>query len=207
MSLQERFLKHCFDIFFAGTVLLLTWPILLIVSIAIKCTSEGSIIFRQKRVGKRGRSFDLYKFRTMYSVKDSDSTVTVRGDKRITPLGAHLRRWKLDELPQFWNVLKGDLSVVGPRPDVPGYADKLKGDDRIILTIRPGVTGPATLRYRNEEEILAQQPDPERYNDEVIFPDKVRINREYIQNYHFAKDIKYIIQTALGLDTQITQMK
>lgn len=194
----KKFLKRYFDIFFAGTLLFLTWPILLIVSIAIKSTSDGPIIFRQKRVGKCGRMFDLYKFQTMYSVKDSDPTITVRGDKRITPLGVHIRRWKLDELPQFWNVLKGDMSVVGPRPDVPGYADKLTGDDRIILSIRPGVTGPATLKYRNEEEILAQQPDPERYNNEVIFPDKVRINREYIQNYHFAKDIKYIIQTALG---------
>lgn len=201
MSLWEKFLKRCFDIFFAGAVLLLTWPILLIVSIAIKYASDDPIIFRQARIGKSGRIFDLYKFRTMYSVKNSDSTITVRGDKRITPLGTHLRRWKLDELPQFWNVLKGDMSVVGPRPDVPGYADKLTSDDRIILTIRPGVTGPATLKYRNEEEILAQQANPERYNDEVIFPDKVRINREYIQNYHFAKDIKYIIQTALGWDT------
>jgi lipopolysaccharide/colanic/teichoic acid biosynthesis glycosyltransferase len=198
MSLWEKFLKRCFDIFFAGTVLFLTWPILLIVSIAIKSTSEGPIIFRQARVGKRGRIFDLYKFRTMYSVKDSDSTVTVRGDNRITPLGVHLRRWKLDELPQFWNVLTGDMSVVGPRPDVPGYADKLTGDDRIILTIRPGVTGPATLKYRNEEEILAQQPDPERYNNEVIFPDKVRINREYIDNYSLMRDIRYIIKTAIG---------
>lgn len=198
LSLYERSLKRCFDIFSAGTVLLLTWPILLIVSIAIKCTSEGSIIFRQKRVGKRGRIFNLYKFRTMYSVKDFDSTVTVRGDTRITPLGTHLRRWKLDELPQFWNVLKGDMSIVGPRPDVPGYVDKLTGDDGIILTIRPGVTGPATLKYRNEEEILAQQPDPERYNDEVIFPDKVRINREYIDNYSFMGDIRYIIKTAIG---------
>ncbi len=198
MSLWEKFLKRCFDIFFAGTVLFLIWPILLIVSITIKCTSKGSIIFRQARVGKRGRIFDLYKFRTMYLVKGSDSTITVRGDNRITPLGAHLRRWKFDEVPQFWNVLMGDMSVVGPRPDAPGYADKLTGDDRIILSIRPGVTGPATLKYRNEEEILVQQPDPERYNNEVIFPDKVRINREYIQNYHFAKDIKYIIKTALG---------
>jgi lipopolysaccharide/colanic/teichoic acid biosynthesis glycosyltransferase len=134
----------------------------------------------------------------MYSVKHSDSTVTVRGDKRITPLGAHLRCWKLDELPQFWNVLKGDMSVVGPRPDVPGYADKLTGDDRIILTIRPGVTGPATLKYRNEEEILAQQPDLKRYNNEVIFPDKVRINKEYVDNYSFMRDIRYIIKTAIG---------
>lgn len=198
MSLWEKFLKRCFDIFFAGVVLLLTWPILLIVSIAIKCTSDGPIIFRQKRIGKRGRIFDLHKFRTMYSVKNSDSTVTVRGDKRITPLGVHLRRWKLDELPQFWNVFKGDMSVVGPRPDVPGYADKLTGADRITLTILPGITGPATLKYRNEEEILAQQPDPERYNDEVIFPDKVRINREYIDNYSFIRDIRYIIKTAIG---------
>ena len=198
MSLWKRFLKRSFDIFFSGTVLLLTWPILLIVSIAIKSTSEGPIIFKQKRVGRHGRIFDLCKFRTMYLVKDSDSTVTVRGDKRITPLGTHLRRWKLDELPQFWNVLKGDMSVVGPRPDVPGYADKLTRDDRVILTVRPGITGPATLKYRNEEEILAKQPNPERYNDEVIFPDKVKINREYIQNYSFWRDLQYIWQTMFG---------
>ena len=198
----KKLLKRCFDIFFAGIVLFLTWPILIIVSIAIKFTSDGPIIFRQTRVGKNGKIFYLYKFRTMYLVKDSVSTITVRGDKRITPIGVHLRRWKLDELLQFWNVFKGDMSVVGPRPDVPGYADKLSGDDRIILAIRPGITGPATLKYRNEEEILAQQSNPNRYNDEVIFPDKVRINREYIKNYQFFKDIKYIVQTAMGLDTQ-----
>ena len=194
----DRFIKLCFDMAFAASVLLLTWPVMLIAAAAIKSTSEGDVFFRQVRVGRKGRIFEVCKFRTMHMVKESESTVTVRGDERITSLGRVLRRWKLDELPQFWNVLKGEMSVVGPRPDVPGYADHLQGDDRIILELRPGITGPATLKYRNEEEILAAQPDPERYNDEVIFPDKVRINREYIRDYCFAGDMKYIIQTALG---------
>jgi lipopolysaccharide/colanic/teichoic acid biosynthesis glycosyltransferase len=126
---------------------------------------------------------------------NNGSTVTTANDKRITKSGRFFRRYKIDELPQLINVLKGDMSFVGPRPDVPGYADKLEGEDRIILTIKPGITGPATLKYKNEEEILAKVEDPVKYNNEVIWPDKVKINKEYIKNWSLKKDIEYILKT------------
>ena len=175
-------------------------PILLTVGVFIRIKmSGGPVIFKQNRVGQHGRLFTMYKFRSM-TVSHSGSSVSVRGESRITPLGAKLRKYKLDELPELWNVLIGDMSFVGPRPDVPGYADKLKGNNRRILLLKPGITGPASLKYRNEEEILAGQEDPQRYNDEVLFPDKVRINIEYLDNWSFWNDIKIIIYTILGKD-------
>jgi lipopolysaccharide/colanic/teichoic acid biosynthesis glycosyltransferase len=134
------------------------------------------------------------------TVNHSGSSISVKGESRITPLGAKLRKYKLDELPELWNVLIGDMSFVGPRPDVPGYADKLEGEDRRILLLKPGITGPASLKYRNEEELLAQQEDPQKYNDEVLFPNKVRINIEYLDHWSFWNDIKIIIYTLLGKD-------
>lgn len=139
----------------------------------------------------------MYKFRSM-TVSHGGSSVSVAGESRITPLGAKLRKYKLDELPELWNVLIGDMSFVGPRPDVPGYADMLEGNDRLILNLRPGITGPASLKYRNEEEMLAQVDDPQRYNDEVIYPDKVRINLDYYYHHSLLGDIKLIIQTICG---------
>jgi len=124
--------------------------------------------------------------------------VSVAGESRITPLGAQLRKYKLDELPELWNVLLGEMSFVGPRPDVPGYADTLTGEDCDVLKLRPGITGPASLKYRNEEDILAKMDDPLKYNDEVIFPDKVRINLYYLHHYSFIKDIEMIFATVLG---------
>ena len=175
-------------------------PILLTVGVFIRIKmSGGPVIFKQNRVGQHGRLFTMYKFRSM-TVSHSGSSVSVRGESRITPLGAKLRKYKLDELPELWNVLIGDMSFVGPRPDVPGYADKLKGNNRRILLLKPGFTGPASLKYRNEEELLAGQEDPQRYNDEVLFPDKVRINIEYLDNWSFWNDIKIIIYTILGKD-------
>ena len=155
------------------------------------------IVFTQKRVGRNGCLFTIYKFRTMV-VGHGGSSVSVAGENRITPLGATLRKYKLDELPELWNVLIGDMSFVGPRPDVPGYADALTGDDREVLLLRPGITGPASLKYRNEEELLATVENPQRYNDEVIFPDKVRINRYYLHHYSFWTDIKIILATVTG---------
>lgn len=178
--------------------LLVFMPILLIVAILIKVQMpKGPVIFTQKRVGRGGRLFTMYKFRSM-TVGHGGSSVSVAGESRITPLGAKLRRYKLDELPELWNVLVGDMSFVGPRPDVPGYADNLTGDDREVLRLRPGITGPASLKYRNEEEMLVRYPDPQRYNDEVIFPDKVRINRYYLHHYSFVKDIQMILCTVFG---------
>lgn len=192
------FVKYIFDRFVSLIGLLVLWPLLLLVAIVIKCKMpNGPVIFKQQRVGKNGRLFTMYKFRSML-VGHGGSSISVAGESRITPLGAKLRKYKLDELPELWNVLIGDMSFVGPRPDVPGYADMLKGSDREILRLRPGITGPASLKYRNEEELLAKQENPQKYNDEVIFPDKVRINRYYLYHYSFVKDIQIIICTVLG---------
>lgn len=190
--------KHLFDITFAFFGLLFLWPVLLIVAILIRIKMPGGpIIFRQQRVGKDGKLFTMYKFRSM-TVNHGGSSVSVAGESRITPLGEKLRHYKIDELPELWNILKGDMSFVGPRPDVPGYADKLQGEDREILKLRPGITGPASLKYRNEEELLATVDNPQLYNDTVIYPDKVRINLYYLKHYSFTADIKMIICTVLG---------
>ena len=189
--------KWIFDRTTALIGLLFLWPVLLVVAILIKCQMPGPVLFVQQRVGRNGKLFACHKFRSM-TIGHNGSSVSVAGEARITPLGAKLRRFKLDELPELWDVLIGNMSFVGPRPDVPGYADQLQGEDRIILTLRPGITGPATLKYRNEEELLATVADPQRYNETVIYPDKVRINRYYAEHYSFAKDIQMIVCTVLG---------
>ena len=221
-------LKYIFDRVVALIGLLFLWPVLVIVAILVKVKMPGGpAFFVQKRVGKDGKLFNCHKFRTM-TVKHNGSTVSVAGDSRITPLGAKLRHWKLDELPGLWDVLRGKMSFVGPRPDVPGYADKLEGDDRRVLELRPGITGPATLKYRLEDELLSnvrsivkgdtcsrfkvqgswlspeeidRMSDQELavwYNDNVIYPDKVRINLYYLDHYSFWKDIQMILCTVLG---------
>lgn len=190
-------LKWLFDRLAAFFGLLFLWPVLIVVAILIKIKMPGPAFFTQKRVGQYGNLFTMYKFRSM-TVRHGGSSVSVAGESRITPFGAKLRKYKLDELPELWNVLIGDMSFVGPRPDVPGYADKLSGKDRDMLNLKPGITGPASLKYRNEEEILATVDDPQRYNDEVIFPDKVRINLFYLSHYSFITDIKFIFCTVLG---------
>ncbi len=192
--------------------LLFLWPVLLVVAVLVKVKMPGGpALFVQKRVGKNGKLFNCHKFRTM-TVKHNGSTVSVAGDSRITPLGAKLRHWKLDELPGLWDVLIGNMSFVGPRPDVPGYADKLTGDDRDVLKLRPGITGPATLKYRLEDEMIAEyvaqkqkngdtrnaQDIAVEYNDNVIYPDKVRLNCYYYHHYSFVKDIQMILCTVLG---------
>ena len=195
---MQLILKYLFDRLVSLIGLLVLWPVFLVVAVLIRIKMPGGpVLFRQKRVGKDGRLFTMVKFRSM-TVGHGGSSVSVAGESRITPLGAKLRRYKLDELPELWNVLKADMSFVGPRPDVPGYADALTGDDREVLALRPGITGPASLKYRNEEEILASVEDPQKYNDEVIFPDKVRINRYYLHHYSFWMDIRLIVATVLG---------
>jgi lipopolysaccharide/colanic/teichoic acid biosynthesis glycosyltransferase len=176
------------------------FPVMLVVAVLIKIKMpDGNVIFKQKRVGQYGKLFTMYKFRTMIN-KHGGSPVSVKGENRITPLGATLRKYKLDELPELWNVLIGDMSFVGPRPDVPGYMDNLQGEDRIILSVRPGITCLASLKYRNEEEILARQTNPQEYNDQVIFPDKIRINKNYIQIRTFYSDLQIIFCTILRKD-------
>lgn len=214
-------LKIVFDKAVSLVGLIVLSPLLLIVALLIKWKMPGPILFRQQRVGHYGRIFTVYKFRTMtvkaeasVASRNSEATsIASQEQSRITPLGEKLRRYKLDELPELWNVLKGDMSFVGPRPDVPGYADQLKGEDREVLLLRPGITGPASLKYRNEEDILeaidkALQKGRsglpmgittvQEYNDNVIYPDKVRLNRYYLHHYSFIKDIKMIVCTVLG---------
>lgn len=224
-------LKYIFDRIISFIGLLFLWPVLLVVAVLIKIKMPGGpVFFVQKRVGKDGELFNCHKFRTMKLASPQPSpegkgasnwsTVSVAGDNRITPLGAKLRHYKLDELPGLWDVLRGKMSFVGPRPDVPGYADKLTGEDREILKLRPGITGPATLKYRLEDEMIADYicemkseelrvkngipvglTDQELavwYNDNVIYPDKVRLNLYYLKHYSFIKDIEMICATVLG---------
>lgn len=190
--------KWLFDRVFSLIGLILLSPLFVVVAILI-CVKmpDGPILFKQIRVGRYGKPFTLYKFRSMV-VDHTGSNVSVAGEARITPLGAKLRKYKLDELPQLWNVFIGDMSFVGPRPDVPGYADKLEGEESVILKLRPGITGPASLKYKNEEELLASVADPVKYNDEVIFPDKVKINMQYYYHWSFWGDIKYIAKTIVN---------
>jgi lipopolysaccharide/colanic/teichoic acid biosynthesis glycosyltransferase len=192
--------KNIFDRICSLFGLIISSPLLLLIAILIKLKmSEGNIMFSQKRVGQHGKLFTMYKFRTMTSAH-SGSTISIKGESRITPFGAKLRKYKLDELPELWNILIGDMSFVGPRPDVPGYADVLKGDDRKILDLKPGITGPASLKYRNEEELLSTIEDPLKYNNDVIFPDKVKVNLNYLENWSFFLDLKIIVFTILSKD-------
>lgn len=190
-----KFWKRVVDLIVALTGLLILAIPMAMIAVLIGVTSGRPILFTQDRVGKNGKIFRIKKFRTMTVQERNISSITIANDQRITQIGRFLRRWKLDELPQLWNVLVGEMSLVGPRPDVPGYADKLQGKYRRILKLRPGITGPATIAYCNEEAILAQVDDPIRYNDEVIYPDKVHRNLEYLKHCSFSKDLYYIWKT------------
>ncbi|MBQ0157386.1 MAG: sugar transferase [Bacteroidales bacterium] len=219
-------IKFIFDRVAAFFGLMIVWPLIAAVAILVRIKMPGGpAFFTQKRVGLDGKLFTIHKFRTMM-VKHDGSSVSVAGDARITPFGSTLRHYKLDEIPELWDVLVGNMSFVGPRPDVPGYADRLQGDDRIVLKLRPGVTGPATLKYRVEDEMISEfveklrasnyddsnlpfklpegvenmtdQQFAEWYNDNVIYPDKVRLNKYYYYNYSFWKDIEIIFATVLG---------
>ena len=205
-------LKWLFDRVVSFVGLLILWPVLLFVAILVKIRMpDGPVFFVQKRVGRNGELFNCHKFRTM-TVNHGGSTVSVAGDSRITPLGAKLRHYKIDELPGLWDVLTGKMSFVGPRPDVPGYADRLTGSDRDVLKLRPGITGPATLKYRLEDEMIAEyvkkqqekgdarsaQEIANEYNDTVIYPDKVRLNSYYYRHYSFIADLQMLFCTVLG---------
>lgn len=198
LSRRQALLKRGFDMGGALIGLTLTGWIMIIAAVIARIDTGMSGFFLQTRIGRYGKPFRVIKIRTMRPVAGHETTVTTGHDPRITRWGRFFRRTKIDELPQLINVLLGDMSFVGPRPDVPGFADRLEGDDRIVLMIRPGITGPATLKYRDEEQLLASVPDPERYNREVIFPDKVRINREYIKTWSLRRDLCYLWRTVSG---------
>ena len=187
-------LKRTFDILLSVFAIFLLFPFFLLVSFLIAIDSGFPIFFLQKRIGRDAKEFNIIKFRTM-KTNNENITVTVSDDSRITRIGKYLRKTKIDELPEILNVLFGQMSFVGPRPDVKGYADKLKGANRKILALRPGITGPASLKYYNEEYILSQKSNPKKYNDEVIFPDKVKINMHYFHNRSFFLDLKIIFAT------------
>lgn len=201
LNRRQRLLKRGFDVVLASLGLVAFGWLILLAWLAATIDTGAEGLFRQTRIGYGGRPFRVLKIRTMRPCRSgTGTTVTVRGDARITRLGAALRRAKIDELPQLINILRGEMSFVGPRPDVPGFADCLEGDDRLLLSLRPGITGPATLRYRHEEELLAAQPDPEQYNRLVIWPDKVRLNLHYLRDWSLLGDLRWILRTVLGTE-------
>ena len=188
------FFKRTFDILASFFGLIILSPLLLVAGLLVRFSSEGPVLFRQERTGRHGIPFTIYKFRTMF-VDHGGSSVSVKGEKRITPIGAVLRKFKIDEFPELWNILIGDMSFVGPRPDMPEYAARLQGKQREILTVRPGLTSPASIKYAREEELLSLVPDPQKHFDEVIWPDKMRMNLEYIKGRTFIGDIVLIFKT------------
>jgi lipopolysaccharide/colanic/teichoic acid biosynthesis glycosyltransferase len=195
LTRAQAFTKRTLDVVLAAAGLFVAAIPLAILAAAVKRSSPGPALFRQERVGRGGRTFNCVKLRTMRLGAEAMGTVTTKGDERVTPVGRWMRQYKLDEMPQLWNVLVGDMSLVGPRPDVPGFADQLAGADRVVLSVRPGITGPATLRFRDEEEELALQEDPVRYNREVVFPEKVRLNKQYVESYSCLADLGYMWRT------------
>jgi dTDP-4-amino-4,6-dideoxygalactose transaminase/lipopolysaccharide/colanic/teichoic acid biosynthesis glycosyltransferase len=198
MSTIQATLKRALDLALASVGL---FALSGVIGIALACAYSDTgrnPLFRQLRIGRGGKLFYLYKIRTMRDVEGLTSTVTTETDPRITRLGRWLRRWKMDELPQLFNVIRGDMSLVGPRPEVPAYLDLIRREAPLILNVRPGITGPATLKYRHEEELLAQQKDPQRFNDRSLFPDKMRINELYVQNYRFLNDVRFVLQTVIS---------
>jgi lipopolysaccharide/colanic/teichoic acid biosynthesis glycosyltransferase len=195
---HKRQIKRAFDLSISLLLLPAALPVITLAWIIAAVETRENGFFFQERIGEGGRPFRLIKIRTMRSIKGFDSTVTTEVDPRITRSGKIFRRLKIDELPQLFNVLRGEMSLVGPRPDVPGFADRLEGADRIILSVPPGITGPASLRFRDEEKLLAGVEDPERYNREVIWPEKVRINRKYLEEWSLGRDLAILWQTVKG---------
>ncbi len=194
LTKKQQVLKRLFDVIFSLVgLLLLSLPIIILIIFSTISTKQFGL-FKQRRIGQYGVLFTMYKIRTM-RLDDNDNFITIFNDPRVTVVGNFLRRYKLDEIPQLYNVLIGDMSFVGPRPDIIGYADQLVGNDRVILSVKPGITGPATLKYRNEEELLARKPNPKIYNDTVIWKDKIRLNKDYVKYWSFLGDLKCIIHT------------
>lgn len=195
MKNKRFYLKRLLDIIVSGLGLVFLLPVMIIVLLAIVVSSKGPLLFTQPRVGQDGKIFKIVKFRTMRVGGEKEGSITTATDARITQIGRWLRRFKLDEYTQLWNVFIGNMSLVGPRPDVPGYADRLRGRARSILSVRPGITGPATLYFKNEEELLDLAEDPKRYNNWVIYPAKVALNLNYLERWSFSRDVGYIVIT------------
>ncbi|PSU92807.1 sugar transferase [Photobacterium kishitanii] len=207
MNIKTSIKKNIFDKFFSFVGLFLLWPFILIGWIAASISTRSNGFFIQKRIGLRGCEFDVIKLKTMMNTSHSVSSITALNESRITSVGRILRKYKLDELPQLFNVLLGQMSFVGPRPDVSGYADKLNGKDRDILLLRPGITGAATIYFKNEEELLNSVDDPKIFNDNIIYPLKTKINLEYSHNATIKSDLDLIIQTVLNKSLYSTSIK
>ncbi len=198
MNNFNKFMKRSFDIVSSLIGIIILSPILIVISIIIKSTSEGPVLFKQRRVGKDKKIFEIFKFRTMVVNAESLGTqITIGEDKRITSIGKFLRKYKLDELPQLFNVFLGQMSLVGPRPEVPKYVDMYTNEQLEVLTVRPGITDYASLKYSDENDLLGKVSDPENYYINVIMQDKLKLNLAYIKNNNVFKDIKIIFQTIL----------
>ena len=195
LTRRQHMLKRLFDLCVALPLLVVTAPLIIVGAVVARVETGRSGIYRQLRVGRDGQLFEVRKIRTMRVVEDVSTTVTTQHDVRITRSGAWMRKWKIDELPQLLNVVRGEMSLVGPRPDVPGFADRLTGHDRVILTVRPGITGPATLAFRDEEQVLASVLDPETHNLTILWPEKVRMNCEYVASWSLLGDVRYVVDT------------
>lgn len=192
LTQKQKITKRGFDIVLSLLVLpIILIPLIFFWVLATLSTNQNGW-FVQIRIGQHGKPFSFYKLRTLKGSNHKDINAIKAQE---TSVGRWLRKTKLDEIPQLFNVLKGDMSWVGPRPDIPGYADALQEEDKIILSIKPGITGPATIKYKDEDVLLLQQSNPLTYNDTVIWPDKVRINKEYVKNYSFKKDLGYLWQS------------
>lgn len=189
-------MKRLFDITASGLGLLVLSPLFLILAVWIKLDSPGPVFYRQVRVGRGNKDFRLFKFRSMRVGSDKKGLITVGGhDPRVTRSGYYIRKYKLDELPQLINVFIGDMSLVGPRPEVRKYVDLYTPEQLHVLDVRPGITDMASIRYRNENELLEQAADPEQYYRDVVMQDKLRINLEYVASHYFVKDLKIIFMT------------
>jgi len=187
--------KRALDILAATAGLILLSPVFGLVACCIKLTSGGPVLFRQVRIGKDGRPFRILKFRSMMQSSIGDLKITVAGDSRVTRVGKFLRRHKVDELPQLWNVIRGQMSLVGPRPEVPVYIEEYTREQRMVLSVRPGITDSASLAYRHEEEILANQGSPEQFYRTQILPDKLARNKAYLEKITLRNDIRIILKT------------
>jgi lipopolysaccharide/colanic/teichoic acid biosynthesis glycosyltransferase len=194
-SFYARYGKRWLDTALAVCGLILLLPLMSIIGVAIYIFSGRPVVFAQTRVGLGGRHFRILKFRTMVLGAEQAGTATVAHDFRITSIGRVLRRWKLDEVLQLWNVLIGEMSFVGPRADVPEVMNLLSGKERVLLRLRPGITGPATLMFHDEERILWQQPDPEQFSRETLFPAKVKLNLKYVEQISLLTDLSYVGKT------------
>jgi lipopolysaccharide/colanic/teichoic acid biosynthesis glycosyltransferase len=198
MNKLDKIIKNTFDFILSFVGLIVLSPLILLSWLVSTIETRSNGFYFQRRVGKNGKFFLLVKIKTMKEVKGINTNVTNKNDKRITKSGSFFRKTKIDELPQLWNIFVTQMSFVGPRPDVVGYADQLTGEEKIIISIRPGITGPASIKYKNEESILSKYNDFEKYNDEIIWPDKVKINCDYVNNWSFWKDMYYIYLTIVG---------